>query len=51
MLPISTHIRLTFVHLICYHLKSLSHDAIGNIYRKELEDAIDAVEQLEEALA
>ena len=32
-------------------LNPLSHDAIRNIYRKELEDAIDAVEQLEDAFA
>ena len=32
-------------------LNPLSHASIVNIYRKELEDAIDAVEQLEAALA
>ncbi|MCY3724606.1 MAG: AAA family ATPase [Candidatus Poribacteria bacterium] len=32
-------------------LNELSHATFANIYRKELEDAIDAVEQLENALA
>ena len=32
-------------------LNELSHATFVNIYRKELEDAIDAVEQLENALA
>lgn len=32
-------------------LNELSHATLANIYRKELEDAIDAVEQLENALA
>ena len=32
-------------------LNPLSHATIANIYRKELEDAIDAVEELETALA
>ena len=32
-------------------LNELSHTTFANIYRKELEDAIDAVEQLENALA
>ncbi|MDE0690340.1 MAG: hypothetical protein OXI61_19435 [Candidatus Poribacteria bacterium] len=32
-------------------LNELSHATFANIYRKELEDAIEAVEQLESALA
>ena len=32
-------------------LNELSHDTFVNIYRKELEDAIDAVAELEAALA
>ena len=32
-------------------LNELSHATFANIYRKELEDAIEAVEQLENALA
>lgn len=34
-----------------FTLNELSHASVANIYRKELEDAIDAVEQLEAALA
>ena len=34
-----------------FTLNELSHASVANIYRKELEDAIDAVEDLETALA
>ena len=34
-----------------FTLNELSHASVANIYRKELEDAIDAVENLEDALA
>ncbi len=34
-----------------FTLNELSHASVANIYRKELEDAIDAVEELETALA
>ena len=34
-----------------FTLNELSHASVANIYRKELEDAINAVEQLEVALA
>ena len=33
-----------------FTLNELSHASVANVYRKELEDAIDAVEQLEAAL-
>ena len=34
-----------------FTLNELSHASVANIYRKELEDAINAVEELETALA